>query len=126
HHPGEISATLDAAKRQGYKRVIAVFQPHLYSRTRDFLDQFAQSLSGADLVCVTDIYKSREQPIPGVNAEDIVERINAGAKNAAFYVNDKDEIAGNLREKVTYGDLVVFMGAGDIWESAYQFAGVKS
>ena len=127
HHPGEISATLDAAKRQGYKRVIAVFQPHLYSRTRDFLDQFAQSLSGADLVYVTDIYKSRELPIPGVNAKDIVKRINAaGSKTTAVYVNDKDEIAGNLREKVTDGDLVVFMGAGDIWESAYQFAGVKS
>ena len=129
HHPGEISATLDAARKFRSKgRIVAVFQPHLYSRTRDFLGQFAQALSAADLVFVTDIYKSREQPIPGVNAKDIVDNINANtnAKTTAVYLNDKNDVAENLREKTKEGDLVIFMGAGDIWESAYQFAGVKS
>ena len=129
HHPGEISATLDAARKFRSKgRIVAVFQPHLYSRTRDFLGQFAQALSAADLVFVTDIYKSREQPIPGVNAKDIVDNINTStnAKTTAFYIDDKNEIAGNLREKTKDGDLVIFMGAGDIWENAYQFAEVKS
>jgi len=128
HHPGEISATLDAAKKFRHGRIVAVFQPHLYSRTRDFLDQFAQALSAADLVFITDIYKSREQPIPGVNAKNIVDSINTNTntKTTAFYVNDKNEIAGNLREKTEKGDLVIFMGAGDIWESAYDFVGVKS
>ena len=129
HHPGEISATLDAARKFRSKgRIVAVFQPHLYSRTRDFLNQFAHALSAADLVFVTDIFKSREQPIPGVNAKDIVDNINTNttAETKAVYVNDKDEIAENLREKTKDGDLVIFMGAGDIWESAYQFAGVKS
>jgi UDP-N-acetylmuramate--alanine ligase len=65
HHPSEISATIDAARRCGYKRVVAVFQPHLYSRTRDLLDQFVNSLLEADVVYVTDIYKAREEPITG-------------------------------------------------------------
>ena len=124
HHPGEIRATLDAARGCGCKRVAAVFQPHLYSRTRDFMDQFAQALSAADLVIVTDIYKSREQPIPGVNADRIVELINNAGKTAALYVRDKKEIPDNLLGKLAQGDLVIFMGAGDIWETAHDFAGV--
>ncbi|MDR0305393.1 MAG: UDP-N-acetylmuramate--L-alanine ligase [Chitinispirillales bacterium] len=122
HHPGEISATLDAARKCGYKRICAVFQPHLYSRTRDFLNQFAETLSGADLVIVTDIYKSREQPIPGINAKSIVDIINNNGESTALYVHDKKDIAGSLSEKLTEGDLVIFMGAGDIWETAHDFA----
>ncbi|MDR0330681.1 MAG: UDP-N-acetylmuramate--L-alanine ligase [Chitinispirillales bacterium] len=125
HHPGEISATIEAARGRGYKKVVAVFQPHLYSRTRDFMDQFAASLSGADTVIVTDIYKARELPIEGVRAEGIIERIKAVSGVDAHYVNDKNNVIGELRGKVNEGDLVVFMGAGDIWEVARDFvAGV--
>jgi len=137
HHPGEISATMAAARSRGYKRVVVVFQPHLYSRTRDFMEQFARSLSVADAVVVTDIYKAREQPIPGVSAEDIVGRIKAvdkkGADNVivkklsgnvdACYVKDKNDVISVLRGKVNKGDIVIFMGAGDIWEVAKDFAG---
>jgi UDP-N-acetylmuramate--alanine ligase len=127
HHPGEISTTIEAARGGGYRRVIAVFQPHLYTRTRDFMDQFATALSGADMVIVTDIYKAREQPIPGVSAMDIVSRVNNFGKADAYYVSDRNDIYENLCDKVGDGDLVIFMGAGDIWESARDFiTGVKN
>ncbi|MDR2577479.1 MAG: UDP-N-acetylmuramate--L-alanine ligase [Chitinispirillales bacterium] len=127
HHPGEISAALEAARGSGCKRVVAVFQPHLYTRTRDFMEQFAVSLSAADVAVVTDIYKAREEPIPGVDAGKIVERVNAIGKAEAFYVRDRNDVAEKLRGMVSVGDLVIFMGAGDIWESAGDFAkGVKN
>jgi UDP-N-acetylmuramate--alanine ligase len=122
HHPGEIAATIEAARKRGCKRVAAVFQPHLYTRTRDFMNQFAKSLSAADVVIVTDIYKAREQPIPGVNAEDIVKGISG---IDASYVKDKNDITRILRGKVNAGDMAIFMGAGDIWEVAEGFAGGK-
>jgi len=122
HHPGEISATLEAARGGGYKRVAVVFQPHLYSRTRDFMEQFAVSLSKADMVLVTDIYKAREQPIPGVDAREISDRVNALGRAEAHYVQNRNDVAGKLRGMVGEGDLVIFMGAGDIWESARDFA----
>jgi len=120
HHPGEIAATIAAARSRGCKRVAAVFQPHLYTRTRDFMDQFARSLGAADLVIVTDIYKAREQPIPGVSAEGIVGRIK---NTAAYYVGDKNNVINVLSGKVGSGDIAIFMGAGDIWEVAKEFAG---
>ncbi|MCL2218526.1 MAG: UDP-N-acetylmuramate--L-alanine ligase [Chitinispirillia bacterium] len=123
HHPGEISATLEAARGRGYGKIAAVFQPHLYSRTRDFMDQFASSLSGADVVIVTDIYKARELPIPGVDAGGIVDRINSAGGAKALYVRDRNDIVNQLRGMVGSGDLAVFMGAGDIWEIARNFAG---
>jgi UDP-N-acetylmuramate--alanine ligase len=122
HHPREIAATLEAARGGGYGRVAAVFQPHLYSRTRDFMAEFAESLSGADVVIVTDIYKAREMPIPGVDAGEIADRVNGIGKAEALYVRDKNDIAGNLSGRLGEGDLAVFMGAGDIWETARDFA----
>jgi len=124
HHPGEIAATISAARSRGYKRVAAVFQPHLYTRTRDFMDQFAKSLSAADIIVVTDIYKAREQPIPGVSAEDIVSRMKTVDSNVdVCYVENKNDIVSVLKNKVNNGDALIFMGAGDIWEVAKDFAG---
>jgi UDP-N-acetylmuramate--alanine ligase len=122
HHPGEIRATLDAARRSGYKRVIAVFQPHLYSRTRDFMDGFAQSLSEADAVIVTDIYKAREEPIPGVSSGTIIEKIKMGGHVDASHIPDSKDVAGIIKNKVKDGDVVVVMGAGDIWQVAAKCA----
>jgi UDP-N-acetylmuramate--alanine ligase len=119
HHPGEIRATLEAARRSGYARVIAVFQPHLYSRTRDFLDAFAESLSAADAVVVTDIYKAREEPIAGVSAEAIVQKLLAAGHRDARYIARKDAVANALCSTVLPGDVVVVMGAGDINGAAF-------
>jgi UDP-N-acetylmuramate--alanine ligase len=123
HHPSEIAATLSAARGGGYGRIAAVFQPHLYSRTRDFMDGFAESLSDADIVVVTDIYKARELPIPGVDAYEIVNRINGIGKAEAYYVSDKSDAVKILNDNLDKIDLAIFMGAGDIWETARDFAG---
>lgn len=118
HHPGEIAATLDAARRSGYKRLIAVFQPHLFTRTRDFLDGFAKTLSMADTVFVANIYKSREEPIPGVTAAGIVKKMHALGHKDAHYVARKEEIVKRAVAGAEDGDGIIVMGAGDITETA--------
>ncbi len=116
HHPTEIRATLGAL-RGAYpqRRLVAIFQPHLYSRTRDFLAQFAEALAMADVLLVTEIYAARETPIAGVKASDIVNlalKINAEAP--MLYLPNKADIPTKLAALVRPGDLTVFLGAGDI------------
>jgi UDP-N-acetylmuramate--alanine ligase len=122
HHPGEIRATLDAARRGGFTRITAVFQPHLYSRTRDFLDDFAASLGKADTVMVADIYKAREEPIPGVTAAAIVDKLRASGHADAHFIAHKEDIMAALVKRVVEGEAVVVMGAGDIGLMAYDLA----
>jgi UDP-N-acetylmuramate--alanine ligase len=118
HHPSEISATLAAARGCGFRRIIAVFQPHLYTRTRDFAAGFARSLQAADTAIVTAIYGSREKAIPGVSAHSIVEKMKNGK---ASFVENKKDIAALLAGTVRKGDAVVFMGAGDITDVAVDY-----
>ena len=116
HHPTEIRSTLEAL-RGAYpeRRLIAIFQPHLYSRTRDFLKEFALSLSLADALIVTDIYPAREAPIEGVRAADIVNlAIQKNPEIPALYLPDKNDIPKMLLALVKPNDLTVFLGAGDI------------
>lgn len=119
HHPTELRATL-AAARQAYpdRRVVAVFQPHLPSRTRDFLADFAESFGDADLVVLTDIYLAREQPLEGVTGASLAalaaDRRGAGC---VTYVNDKRALPARLAELTRPGDLVLTLGAGDIREA---------
>ncbi len=123
HHPTEIRATLDAL-RAAYpnRRLVSVFQPHLYSRTRDFLAEFASTLAAADVLVVTDVYAAREAPIPGVRASDIVALASEQvAALQAIYLPDQRDIPDALRVRVRPGDLVVFLGAGDIREQAERF-----
>ncbi|MHB0913023.1 MAG: UDP-N-acetylmuramate--L-alanine ligase [Armatimonadota bacterium] len=108
HHPTEVRATLAAARAWG-RRVVAVFQPHLFSRTRDFAAEFAESLGGADVAVVAGIYAAREKPIPGVTGAMI-----ADLAQSARFVPEMDEIPGTLIPELRDGDLVVIMGAGDI------------
>jgi len=116
HHPGEIRAVIAALKTMEYKRIIAVFQPHLYTRTRDFMDMFAESLMPADVIVVAPIYRSREEPIEGVSAETIVNKARAAGHGSAHYVMQADQAAPLLAPVVRPGDAVVVMGAGDIWQ----------
>jgi UDP-N-acetylmuramate--alanine ligase len=116
HHPTEIKATLDAA-RQAYpdRRLVAVFQPHLYSRTRDFMAEFAESLSRADAVLLTDIYAAREKPIEGVRVADMTRLIADRAPNISLlYLPRKDDLVGALNWVARPGDVILTMGAGDI------------
>jgi UDP-N-acetylmuramate--alanine ligase len=122
HHPTEIQATLRAARFYG-KRIIAIFQPHLYSRTKFFADEFANSLRLADEVFVTDIYAAREQPIEGVTAQDIVERMSSAN---AYYVPDKSDLASIIFPRIESGDVIITLGAGDIRQVALDLAAAFS
>ncbi|MEA1903373.1 MAG: UDP-N-acetylmuramate--L-alanine ligase [Actinomycetota bacterium] len=113
HHPTEVKATLDAAEGVVPGRVWAVFQPHLYSRTEMFHEEFGQALAAADKVIVTDVYGAREIPVPGVTGELIVDAaFEAGAD--VTYVPHRSDLADYLLPLVQDGDLVLSMGAGDI------------
>ncbi|MDP2960386.1 MAG: cyanophycin synthetase, partial [candidate division Zixibacteria bacterium] len=116
HHPTEIKATLKAA-RDGYKkRIIAIFQPHLYSRTKDFYKEFGKSFFDSDLLIVTDIYPAREEPIPGITGELVVSKAKEYGHKEVFYIPRKEEIIPFLLKILKENDLVITMGAGDIYK----------
>ncbi len=123
HHPTEIRATIDAAS-QGYpdRRLVAVFQPHLYSRTRDFLDAFARSFFDTDQLIVTDIYGSREAPIEGISGDTLASRAEEFGHRAVHYVPDTTDLPERLHEWTQPGDVVLMLGAGDIWRASRAFA----
>jgi UDP-N-acetylmuramate--alanine ligase len=117
HHPTEIAATLKAA-RGAYpgRRLVAVFQPHLYSRTRDFAAGFADALAHADLAVVLDIYPAREAPLPGVTAALITVPLRRAKGEEAVLELEKENMMAELAKSTRPGDVVVMMGAGDIGE----------
>ncbi len=115
HHPTEIEATLAAIRSLRPRRVIAVFQPHLYSRTKFFCDDFGRVLATADLLFITKIYgTAREKPIAGVSAMDIVEAARKAGHGCVEYVEEKEVLPELLLRQVRSGDAVLFLGAGDI------------
>ena len=113
HHPTEVAATLQAARGVVPGRVWAVFQPHLYSRTERFQREFGRALSDADVAVVTDIYGSRELPVPGVTGALVADSVREHG-GTVHYVPHKAELADFLADRVGDGDLVLTMGAGDI------------
>ncbi len=122
HHPTEVQATIKGA-RQGWpdRRIVAVFQPHLYSRTRDLYKEFGLSFFDAEVMVITDIYPSREKPIEGVSGEMIAETArNYGHKNV-HYVGNKQELPARLKDIVKPKDIVITMGAGDIYKYGEEF-----
>ena len=125
HHPTEIKATLSAAKAvYPGRRVIAVFQPHLFSRTKQFTAEFAQALSLADQVILTDIYPAREQPMPGVTSDNIrFEAEKIGSKQFR-YVGVKENALTALREMATPGDVIITIGAGSITHIKHQIVDI--
>ena len=122
HHPSEVKATLEAAKSFEGRKIIAVFQPHLYSRTLDFRKQFAAELATADEVIIMDVYPAREEPIEGVSGKLIVDELNELKKENVFYVPGKNELIPFLQKKVSEGNIVIGMGAGDITHYIREFA----
>ncbi|MEP6493061.1 MAG: UDP-N-acetylmuramate--L-alanine ligase [bacterium] len=114
HHPTEIGATLAAARAAFPNgRIIAAFQPHLYSRTRDFAREFGASLAAADVVFLTEIYPARERPIDGVTASLVVDAVAAAGGSVAWR-GERSELATALAGAVRPGDVVFTIGAGDI------------
>lgn len=119
HHPTEVAATLEAARQANPgRRIVAVFQPHLYTRTRDCGDAFGLALAAADAVWVTDVYPAREAPIPGVTGETVAA---AAARRGASVVYHPrlSTLAPAVAESLRPGDLCVAMGAGSIGETAH-------
>jgi UDP-N-acetylmuramate--alanine ligase len=121
HHPTEIEATLKAAKDAFGRRVVAVFQPHLYSRTRDFYREFGASFNQADVLMVTDIYPAREQPLPGITGELVAQAARELGHRQVVYVPDKKDIPRELASIVKPGDIVITLGAGDIYQCGEAF-----
>ncbi|HTY44900.1 MAG TPA: UDP-N-acetylmuramate--L-alanine ligase [Patescibacteria group bacterium] len=122
HHPTEIRATLAAAKNLQYGRLIAVFQPHRYTRTRLLLDEFGRSFDAADYVIVTDIYAASEAPIEGVNAAGVCDAIRAAAPGKKVCYMPKADIVEHVLGMLRTGDLVIILGAGDIVKTAEEIA----
>jgi UDP-N-acetylmuramate--alanine ligase len=121
HHPTEIRATLAGAKAGWRRRVVCVFQPHLYSRTRDFYDEFGRSFFNADVLVVTDVYPAREEPIQGVNGELVANAAKDFGHKQVFYVPEKKDLPEFLFKMKRRGDIIITMGAGDIWRHGEEF-----
>jgi UDP-N-acetylmuramate--alanine ligase len=121
HHPTECKATLSGAKSGWRRRIVCVFQPHLYSRTRDFYEDFGKSFLLSDVLVITDIYPAREEPIQGVTGELIVNAAKQFGHKDARYVPEKSQIPAVLKSIVKPGDIVITMGAGDIWKYGEEF-----
>lgn len=122
HHPTEVQATLNAAKT-GWpdRRVVAVFQPHLYSRTQDLYKEFGLSFFDAEALVVTDVYPSREKPIEGVTGKLISDTAEKYGHKNVTYVEDKKNVSDALKNIVQPGDIIITMGAGDIYRSGDEF-----
>lgn len=122
HHPTEISATLQAARAAfPGRRIVAAFQPHLYSRTRDFAAAFGEALAGADQVYLAALYPARERPIPGVSSQLIADAL-AAARGALVWQGERPALAPALATAVREGDVVLTMGAGDITRTGPELA----
>ena len=117
HHPTEIRATLDGARLCGFRRIHVLFQPHRYSRTFHLMDEFARSFLQADSVFVMDIYAASEKPIEGVTAEALVDRIRQFGHRGVEYVGTIDRGVDALLGAAADGDLVLTLGAGNVWQA---------
>ena len=120
HHPVEIRAVLSAARESAQERVIAVMQPHRYTRLHDLMEDFQNAFNDADIVFVTPVYAAGEQPMEGVDSEALAEGLRAHGHRMVRTVKDLDDLFSALRDLAAPGDLIICMGAGDItkWAAA--------
>ena len=120
HHPTEIKATLAAAKNMGYERIIAVFQPHRYSRTQALFSEFTDSFLDSDQMIMNKIYAASEDPIPGVSGEILANAIREKHHGQVDYYDTREEILVDLIGRVKPGDLVIMIGAGNLRQVGLQ------
>lgn len=114
HHPAEIRATLAAARDLQASRIVAVFQPHRHTRTRDCMDEFATAFNDSDRVIVSEIYAAGDEPIAGITSSVLCDRIRAHGHRDVRYVAALDDVADQLAKELSAGDLVLTLGAGDV------------
>ena len=115
HHPTEVAATIASARSGWNRNLIIVFQPHLFSRTRDFFKEFTVALAKADEVILADIYPAREEPIPDVDSNLIINEAEKQRHHNFQYIPKKEAIETHLLNHAKSGDMIITMGAGDIW-----------
>lgn len=117
HHPAEIRATLAAAKN-GWpeKRLVVAFQPHRYTRTKELFTDFVTCFYDADVLVLTEIYAASEKPIPGVSAEKLATSIRQHGQKDVTYIAERERICSHLQEVVREGDIVLTLGAGNLWQ----------
>jgi UDP-N-acetylmuramate--alanine ligase len=128
HHPTEIKATLKAAKEglflkkntelrmQQAGRLFVLFQPHRFTRTRDLMVEFATSFRDADFLILLDVYPAGERPIEGISSTTLLEKIKKNGRNNALFVKNKDEAINHIISNMRKGDLLLTLGAGDVWK----------
>jgi len=121
HHPTEIITTLSAARRACDRRILTVFQPHRYSRTKALQEDFARAFYQTDVLIVLPIYAAGEEPIPGITAEQLVEQIKKFGHRDVCYAANFIEAHNLLKEKLRDGDLLLTLGAGDVWKVGEEY-----
>ena len=114
HHPAEVRATLEGARGAFGQRLVVVFQPHRYTRTRDLMSEFATAFNDADVLVVLGIYPASEDPIPGVTGEALAQAISSHGHRDVTHVEKRADVAAALLPKLREGDLVLTLGAGDV------------
>jgi len=122
HHPTEVKVTLKAARNGWDRRIIAIFQPHLYSRTRDFYKEFASAFMDCDVFIVVDVYPAREDPIPGISGELVADAARELGHREVHYIPNFDDITPLLDSIAQPGDVVISLGAGSIWRFSESYA----
>ena len=121
HHPTETSATLAGIRAAWDRRLVVVFQPHLFSRTKDFYQDFGRSFLNSDVFICTDVYPAREKPIEGITGEMISNITKKYGHKNVLYVPDKQDVPKKLMELKKKNDIIITMGAGDIWKYGEKF-----
>lgn len=120
HHPAEVRATLAAARSGWERRVVAVFQPHRYSRTRALFDEFLTAFYQADHLVVMDVYAAGEEPIPGVESKVLAAGIAEHGHRDVHYIAERDAAVDHLLSVVQEGDIIITLGAGNVWQVGEQ------
>lgn len=113
HHPSEVKSTIDSAAKLDKNRLITIFQPHTFSRTKNFLEDFSNSFSSTDILILTDIYPSREKDPGDIHSKDLFDKTKGKVKEI-MYMSNFDEISNYLKENIQENDLVLTMGAGNV------------
>lgn len=125
HHPTEIRATLEAARQSG-RRIVCLFQPHRFTRTNFLWDEFVAAFDAADLLVLTDIYSAGEAPIQGVTSERLAEKIKERGLQNVYYYDEPSGAVAFLQGLLREGDMVLTMGAGDIWKAGRNLLNILS
>jgi UDP-N-acetylmuramate--alanine ligase len=114
HHPAEVEATLNAARRAYEGRILVAFQPHRYTRTENLFDEFTRAFNNADQLFLTDIYAAGEKPIPGITSQALADAIAQHGHHSVKYAPDRAAMSAELAKVARPGDVVIALGAGDI------------